>query len=159
MKNSFFILIGLLVFTSCAIPDSERMERELSVLNDSGSDVAILLFDINGNMAGSYVLANQEQTPFEKIDSSSEAILTSPESSIPSAALFGAFSASIIFSNEKLSMFNFSFVNRENSQFSNPVLRNIFRNGNYESLVGDQFLYTITQVDFEAATPCDGYCE
>ena len=43
--------------------------------------------------------------------------------------------------------------------FSDPVDRNIFRASNYLQIDDEEFLFVLTQEDYNNATPCDGPCE
>ena len=45
------------------------------------------------------------------------------------------------------------------SFFSEPINRNILKHSNYEDLGNEKYIFTITQEDYENATPCNGNCE
>jgi hypothetical protein len=72
------------------------------------------------------------------------------------SAVFGADSLSMIFDNTKVATQVF-FTSSE--MFSEPVNRNVFLNTNYEAIGGERFLFKITEVDYENATPCNGDCD
>jgi hypothetical protein len=70
---------------------------------------------------------------------------------------FKSDSAVVIFDNQKkLSSY---LISDMDVTFCEPKSRNIFRHGNYEGIDNDQFVFEITEEDFNNATPCDGDCD
>jgi len=72
----------------------------------------------------------------------------------PSAS-FEADSVRVLFNNQKIRIYQISFVPLSFS----PSNRNILRDADYSAIGGDRFLFTIIESDFENAEDCNGTCE
>lgn len=155
MRNLFFGIVVLLLASSCG-PDQEREMRTYIILNESNSNVTLLLSLNNINGFNTSVELNANDT--FRGDRLEQGNLTmEPDSRAPVQSL-SADEIKIIFGGERLLFYDVDQSN-EDPIFSDPVNRNPFRHGNYEDIGNGEFVYTITEVDFDAATPCDGPCE
>ncbi len=153
MRNLFFATIFLLLVLSCG-PEAKRTET--TYILSSELDIPVTL-QITSNFSESISVTLNE---FEVYRGNTRE-LTSPDRSEDSFAPSQSLEANtltIIFSNERSSFFEIDLSN-DPVFFSEPINRNPFRHGSYENIGNDEFLYTITQEDFENAMPCDGPCE
>lgn len=155
MRNLFFVTIFLLLVLSCG-PETEREMRTYVILNETNNNVTLLLSLNNIDKLNTYVvLGTNEIYRGERLELGNLIML--PETTTPVQSL-GADEVTIVFDDEYILFFDVDLSNEE-PVFSNPLNRNPFRHGSYEFIGDDEFLFTITQEDFENATPCDGPCE
>lgn len=137
-------------------PEAPIINRTYFVENNSNVPVELVFYErFTNELKGSKLLFEGERYKGESIEFHKPHSVY-PENDYPSIS-FESDSIILIFQNEMKT----SYVNAFSDSlfFSPPVNRNIFRQGNYEELGGYQFLYTITQEDYENATPCDEDCE
>lgn len=147
-----------LVFVSCDIVDPQFTDAKFTVRNETNTDIALHFFNENINFPDrSIVLGSQEEYQGLNVESSVGNIFDDPERSVVGSLV--ADSIIVIFNNERF--FSSYLITEEGNTFSysEPINRNIFRSGNYEEIGDQEFLYTITQEDYNNATSCDGPCE
>lgn len=155
MKSLIYIVV-IFIFSSCVV-ESDKLEGIVRILNESNQEVKLKFYDRAGlNTLEDQILNTGEGfiTPEFSIDNLD---LFSSENALATGFLV-ADSLEIIFNNERKSIM-FTMVGEGTGRFSSPFERNIFRIGNYDNIGGSDYQYTITQEDFENATPCDGPCE
>lgn len=151
----YLILCISLVFTSCG-PEAVKFKRSFVIKN--GLETAIKVnFLLNEDLVDSSLLSSNQRIVGNEFESTvrPEDI---PNNSGPSTS-FNAIIIEVIYNNERKSVSTFSDIDNGLGFFSEPVERNLLRTGNYESIGNDEYLFTITQQDFDNATPCDGPCE
>jgi len=68
----------------------------------------------------------------------------------------GADSVKIVLNEDRLITYTYDSGSKV---FSEPINRNLFRHSNYENIGNKQYLFKITQQDYENALPCDGKCD
>ena len=152
-----FLIITLTIFLSvlgCTNNEVEMNRRDYIIENNTGISTAIKFYSrVDGmlNNQTSKVLSNGHKLS-EKVELTIE--FDSSED-YPRLA-YGADSIKIVFNNEK---FIINKYNTINSQFSEPINRNIFRHSNYENLGNERYLFKITQQDYENAEDCNGNCD
>jgi hypothetical protein len=156
MRKLIYILLFYFIY-SCGITEAEEIDFAYIMENNSDSCLLVNFF-ISQNTVQSIQLFPGELVRFEGFTrfrpSIEDSNGTPPNLTLPAENL------EIIFNNESRTMYSVNFQSdSETFVFSEPINRNPFRNGNYEILGNDEFLYAITTQDFENATPCDGACE
>ena len=88
----------------------------------------------------------------------SKPISDDPEYNGPRLA-FSADSVVVLFNNQKSKIDFYNVIEEEGIIYSDPKSRNIFRHGNYVKIGNEQFLYRITEEDYQNASPCNGECD
>ncbi len=154
--KKILLLIPLFTLFNCG-PEAEKFERQYLIENNSNKNIRInfyLMFEPVNSYSD--IDLNQGEilngTRFEF----SRPVSKKPDYTGPRLS-FKSDSAVVIFDNQrKLSTY---LISDMEATFSEPKSRNIFRHGNYEALGNDQFLFKITEEDYENATPCNGDCE
>ena len=155
MKHILCFLALITILISCG-PETEREMRTYVILNETNNNVTLLLSLNNIDELNTYVvLGTNEIYRGERLELGNLTML--PETTTPVQSL-GADEVAIVFDDEYILFFDVDLSNEE-PVFSNPLNRNPLRHGSYEFIGDDEFLFTITQEDFENATPCDGPCE
>jgi len=160
MKNTNNLLVLICAFwciISCDIVNEQSTEADFTIINST--NVPIHLFFINPEF--DFVVSDELLNPNDSyegfmVESSVGGIFDDPEFFVNS---FPGDSIRIIFNNERIISYHIIYDDEDSFFYSQPINRNIFRVGNYEDLGDEDFLYTITQEDFDNATPCDGPCE
>jgi hypothetical protein len=154
--KKILLLIPIFALFNCG-PEAQMFERQYLIENKSNTTIQLYFY-----------LLSEPVNDFSGIELNKNRILegkrfefskpVSNDSDYTGSRLsFKSDSAIIIFNNKrKLSIY---LKHDMESVFSEPKNRNIYRHGNYESIENDQFLFKITEEDFENATPCDGDCD
>lgn len=157
MKYLLFSFLILLIF-SCDIINEQSTKATFTIENEYNEGVKLVFFTSSTMTENRSINLNlNEAYTGDIIESSVGGIFDNPELS----TLGGFFGDSIvvIYNNERF-MSHYLITAPENTfQYSEPINRNLFRSGNYEEVSEENFIYTITQEDFDSATPCDGPCE
>lgn len=153
IKYAIFF-VALLVFLNSCFLEAREFDIRFSILNESTVVVQLDLFETNGEFSSSIVIEPNE-VYFDERTFKTRSFLENPNNN----ALINGERAVFIFNDERFAEYSFGLDNNNEIAFSTPLNRNIFRIGSYEDLGDEDFLYTITQEDFENATPCDGPCE
>ncbi len=158
MKNLILYFLLLFGMVSCEIIDNTFTEATFTLLNDSNKEVIVKFYNsnIDSDALTIDINADQSYTGFT-VESSNGNLFEDPDMSVGSG--FAGDSIVIIFDNERFSNYSILFSGNQQISFSEPILRNPFRVGNYEEIGDQEFLYSITQEDYNNATPCDGPCE
>jgi hypothetical protein len=152
-----FLIITLTIFLSvlgCTNNEVEMNRRDYIIENNTGISTAIKFYSrVDGmlNNQTSKVLSNGH-----KLSEKVELTIEFDNSEDYPRLAYGADSIKIVFNNEK---FIINKYNTINSQFSEPINRNIFRHSNYENLGNERYLFKITQQDYENAEDCNGNCD
>ncbi|TVZ25916.1 hypothetical protein JM83_0857 [Gillisia sp. Hel_I_86] len=155
MKKTIFLL-PLLFFLNCG-PEAKMYKRTYIIENDTQQELKIkFYYKFDGSLSNELKLTPRSSYNGEQFEVG-QPLSVDPNAIYPSSSL-SSDSLVIIFNNEKKKI---NVVNdlQDGIFFSDPIERNIFRHGNYEDIGGDQFLYIITQQDYENAMPCDGDCD
>lgn len=156
MKKLLFLL--LLTLNGCTLFTIETFDVTFFIENGLDENVVVILDLDAGRDPEQRVL-----TPGQRLESTTQETDSSPfddPDNLFPLSLFFVDSISIIFNNDRILISTFFFDGEPGEgEFSEPIVHNLLRIGNYESIGNDQYLYTITQADFDAATPCDGPCE
>lgn len=157
MRFFSLILLAFLFINCQPFPESKMFKGTCIIQNGTSENIIIEKY-FKTFPENSEFLSLPIQTVFRGLTTESE----NPDyyrdlnSNMPFSSLVGD-TIIIIFNNER--KFGYSFQTLEGvTTFSQPINRNIFRLGAYEALDNDEFLYTITQEDYDNATPCDGPC-
>lgn len=157
MKN-LIIYIVVLVFANSCVLETTMFESKFIIENNLDSGIVLKAYDL---FSEDFILIDLEQG--QRYEGASiEGTVKIEDIPNDSGGPIGSFEFSridIIFNNE--SRLNSTSSSEDNGQgfFSEPTDLNLLRNGNYQSIGNDEYLYTITQEDFDAAIPCDGPCE
>lgn len=159
MKNT--TLITLLVLVMACGPEAPRFDRQYVVQNSSSFQI-ILQFYKNGEPSryNETLLNISNQLEGSVLTRSGGPWGNLPESNnlrLPVASL-EADSIITIFNKEKKATYTVEFILTEGPAF-NPAIRNLLRDTDYISIGKDQFLFQITDTDYENAEPCNGDCE
>lgn len=144
LKISIFLLLLSFVLTGCPGPDYGRESRAFILENKSNHSLELKFY--NEEVLLDYqttILDNNGEQFRERIDYSNERDLFS----FPARA-FNVDSIVIEFDSSKRLSYAIDFINRT---YSLPLNRNIFIHENYENLGNDQFLYSITEEDYNRA--------
>ena len=151
--GKFVIILFLLFVLGCG-PEAERNERTFIIENTTNVSLNLKFFTILTDGARVIKLSNSGDTVLET------AIQTAPFRNDDTVSyISGAFSADsivVIFNNNSKLTYTYSAFD---NLYSSPVERNIFRPTNYESIGNGNFLYKITQADFERSEPCEDNCD
>lgn len=149
----FIYCIVLFALTGCVTEGTPRIEREYALENNSNFDIKINFYQTDGTtFVESLILLVNQQSNFVEIEGSSQ-FLNGENSSLAS---WPSGNAEIIFNNESILTI---ITSDESQEFSQPIDRNIFRLGNYESIGNNQFVFSLTDEDYNNSTPCNGPCE
>lgn len=153
MKKILLYIIYTMLFIACG-PDIQRPETTYILENETSAAIEVLFARTIGSDDRINLL------PGERFRSRTLEF-TNPDRSEDSFApwqFLGGNPLIFIFNDDRILEYEVNFGG--DISFSEPILRNPLRHGNYEDLGNDnEFLFTITQEDFDAATPCDGPCE
>ena len=153
MKHILYFLALITILISCG-PEAEREETSYIIENNAEVEVILKLIS-SSNITTVNSLNQSERYRGQTREVSNPD--RSDDSFAPSQSL-DARMLTITFDNQRQLQYDVD-LSGEDPIFSLPVNRNPLRHGNYEPIGNDEFLFTITQEDFENATPCDGPCE
>ncbi len=157
MKVLNFIIFTFLL-VGCG-PETMRDEGRFLLENRSTFDLKITFRNNVTQEIRAIELADSQIFEGEKFITSNGATFTSQNSTVP-ATSFGSpgTEVEIVFQNMRKLFYSFD-SSEEIIIFSDPVDRNIFRASNYLQIDDEEFLFVLTQEDYNNATPCDGPCE
>lgn len=153
--KKLFLFILFLAFYNCG-PEAEKFGRNYSIENTSNHIVELDFYSsttpqtdlTNIILERNEIIAGKRFEFSRPVSTNSD--YTGPQNSFLSDSVV------IIFDNQrKLSTY---LISDMEGTFSEPELRNLFRHGNYEDIGNENFLFRITEEDFENATPCGGNC-
>lgn len=161
MRALFNLAIIVSVFStlfSCDIIDEQNTEADFAINNSTNFNIRLKFFN-EGSDFGNFTstLNPNESYQGATVESSIGGIFDDPEKSVVGSLISD--SIIIIFNDEKLTSYTLFDNGTSTPIYSDPINRNIFRSGNYEEVSEENFIYTITQEDYNNATPCDGPCE
>lgn len=153
-----YLLIAISLLMSCDVIDEQTTDAKFTITNGTDTSINLnFLFEDNSTNNFSETLNPAQSYEGLTIESSVGGIFDDPNKSVIGA--FFADSIEIIFNNERSTTYTYTGNGNENPTYSEPISRNLFRSGNYEEISEENFIYTITQEDYDNATPCDGLCE
>lgn len=155
MKYLFFLLF---ICTSCG-PETMMFKRTYSIKNESDTQVTLNFYRANGDQVESKILNNNQVFVGFEVETTNENSFLDPESSVLSSSYSGSIKLDVIYNNSFISTKEILDDKNGGTSFSLPLDRNVFRNGNYIPTGNEVYQFTITQQDFDNATPCDGPCE
>ena len=150
-------LLFCVILSSCVV-ESKMFERSFILKNATGQSINVKFYDLVSGEPTIITLGNNEDIE-GVVDESEVRIDDIPNGSGGPISSFNVRQIDLIFSNETILQSTSSSEDNGQGFFSEPVQFNLLRNGNYQNIGNDQYLYTITQADYNAATPCDGPCE
>lgn len=154
VKRILSWIVVMLLLKAC-VRELDMVEGFISVENGTESTVKIKFFSSSDLEPLDDVILNSNQRFSTDVEESENLELFTTPDGLASGFLRSD-SLQIIFNNERI---NTMYLVPPPDRFSSPINRNIYRLGNYESIGNDEYLFTITQEDFDSATPCDGPCE
>jgi len=132
-------------------------ERSFIIENSYENQINLILFDLNSGVESNLILNAGEQYRGSTFETSVR-VDDIPNESGASISL-NAGKIIIIFDNDRILVSELADIDNGQGFFSEPIQFNLLRNGNYQNIGNDQYLYKISQADYNAATPCDGPCE
>jgi hypothetical protein len=144
VKNLVIRGVGLLVLCGCT--DSSTTTRKYSIVNETTHTVELRFYKAS--------IATQERNFVFKVDIEGEGLIlertlkTYPPDTNGPTDVYEADSVAVIFNMERI----------EGHVFIEPISGSIMNLGDYERN-GGQFTYTITEENYNNATPCDGPCD
>ncbi len=157
MKNLILFFCVALFLCSCVV-DEELSGITYAVANESGLDVEIIFRgQVSGEFVESVEIVNGNFLDLGTTQTRNESLITDPNSDLPNQ-VYPTTLAKLIFNNEREIEYSRITVDGVNV-FSEPSSRNIYKQGNYNEVQDNNFVFTITQEDYNNATPCDGPCE
>jgi hypothetical protein len=145
VKNLVIRGVGLLVLCGCT--DSSTTTRKYSIVNETTHTVELRFYKAS--------IATQERNFVFKVDIEGEGLVLErtlktypPDTNGPIDA-YKADSVAVIFNKERV----------EGHILTEPEFRSIMNISGYQSNEeGNDYIYTITETNFNNATPCDGTC-
>jgi hypothetical protein len=154
-----FIAITPIFLTSCG-PEAEMWQRTYQIKNESGYDIEIRFYENFSNQNfEDIVVLNGQFFRGDKIEGSNFDALNDTESIRPRQS-FSSFSIIIIYENERRT--ESSRIDSDSDDisdfFSEPINRNLLRDGNYTHIGNDIYEFILTEEDYNNATPCEGDC-
>ncbi|PCJ97092.1 MAG: hypothetical protein COA50_05490 [Flavobacteriaceae bacterium] len=155
MKYLIYFLVVIL--SSCG-PEAEMFQRQYVIENNSSVPIELQFYrdgELNLGFATSQ-LQNGERLEGLILDRSGGAWseLTSEELVDRPSASFESDSVRVLFNNQKLMIYQISFV----PLMFTPSDRNLLKDNDYSVLGGDKFLFEISESDFDNAADCSGDC-
>ena len=153
----FIICFFILILNSCG-PEAEMFQRQYVIENNSKVPVEIQFYK-DGELGRFAIAQLQNGGLFEgqvlERSGGPWSELNLEELADRPSASFEADSVRVLFNNQKIRIYQISFVPLSFS----PSNRNILRDADYSAIGGDRFLFTIIESDFENAEDCNGTCE
>ena len=153
MERIFSTLIFFIVFLGCGL-EAERNERRYIIENDTSKTIELFVFSIIDS--GPVIINLRDRGD----DVSKSVIQTAPfKDDYDISYVSQAYSVdSMVIVFDKTNFLNYTYDISENT-FSSPLGRNIIRPENYTDIGNGNFLYKITQEDFERSEPCEDHCD
>lgn len=152
MRNYLFLLI---IFISCG-PEARMFNRTFVIKNGLEIPVKVNIY-LNEELKDNKTLLPDQVFKGNELETDQD--LREMPNGIGPLTSFKGNIIEVIYNNEKKSISTSSDINNGLGFFSEPAERNLLRTGNYEDLGNEESQFTITQQDFDNATPCDGPCE
>ncbi|GER58198.1 hypothetical protein [Patiriisocius marinus] len=157
MRNLIKLFIGLFVFSCQPFPETSMTKKIFSVKNVSPENVKLVIFLFADEEPELINLMPLEVFVGDVIETTGPLPNEIPNESTAASSL-NASEIIILFNEEKMLTSSFSEEDVGFGFFSEPILRNLLRNGNYVSIGNNEFQFEITQEDFENTIPCEGPC-
>lgn len=158
MKNTTLIILLVLVL-ACG-PEAPMFDRQYVVQNSSSFQIVLqfykngepsryneTLLNISNQLEGSVL--TRSGGPWDEL--AKEQLIDNPVASLEADSIIA------IFNNEKKATYIIEFMQTGVPAFD-PANRNLLRDTDYISIGKDQFLFQITDTDYESAKPCNGNC-
>jgi len=140
MKKSVFLIVISFFLTGC--PEEIRNDRYYILENNSNHEL-VLKFYFQGSLLEYLTTALSENENYSgQISYQNEDVFSFPSNA------FKADSIVIDFDNLKRGTYAIDFLN---ASFSEPLNRNVFRHENFEHIGNDNFLFSITEEDYNRA--------
>lgn len=144
MRISIFLLLLSFVFTGCPGPDPDFRTRSYILENNSNHSLELKFFNQQVLLDFQTTILNNNGEQFKgRIDYNNEIDLFNFV-----AGAFNVDSLVIEFDSSKRISYSIDFINQS---YSEPINRNIFNHENYENLGSDEFLFSITEEDYNRA--------
>ena len=148
-----------IILLSCGVTESPLVSRTYSIENSTNFSVNIkFYFAVNDSLVLSSSLPAGAKFQGDELVARSP-IPTDSDYDGPRISAFNLSDSTVILFDNSKKIVQQSFVTEGIRNYSQPLDRNIFRHGSYEDIGNDEFLFTITQEDFERAEDCGGPCE
>lgn len=154
------LLISILFLESCVV-EAEEIDRQYQLINTSDTSIKIEFYNTYLNTSFEAQIENEGVYLGDILTyRSGNDQWNFPNTPFPSFAFNNTDSLKIIFNDSKFLIYKFTPGDHPyENVFSNPVDRNLFRNGNYEQINKERFQFNITQQDYENAEDCNGDCD
>ena len=149
----YVVLISVfLSVLGCTDNEVDFNKRDYIIENNTDFQLDIKFYNktsgiLIGNLSG--IIQNRDSQLTNTIEQTSEF----ENINVP---YVGADSVKVIIDNDKFFTSSYDF---DNSIFSEPINRNLFRHSNYENLGNERYLFKIAQQDYENAEDCNGNCD
>lgn len=150
-----YLIVFLFIVTSCG-PETRMFKRTFVIKNGLQIPITVNIL-INEELQISEDLLPNQKYIGEELETTVN-VLDEPNGSSVATSIGGNV-IEIIYNNKRKSISTSSDIDNGLGFFSEPVERNLLRTGNYEDVGNEESQFTITQQDFDNATPCDGPCE
>ncbi|WGH74545.1 hypothetical protein P8625_10620 [Tenacibaculum tangerinum] len=148
------ILLTFLSVLGCTDNEVDMNRRDYTIKNETGYLVNISFYSrTNGTL--NYDSPKTLESNGGQITNKVELSIEFDDSEDYPKLAFSSDSVKVIFNNEKIYT---NVFNSMTNTFSEPINRNLFKHSNYENLGNEQYLFKITQEDYENAQPCNENC-
>lgn len=153
MKRLFFISLTFIMLSSCGVTEAGIYNDTYIIENSTPYTIDIKGGFIRGehNPETIRILAGER---FEKKLELQKPVKTPQEDA--GSLFYSNDTLTVFFDNKRKFAYTYSF---NPNVFSGPVNRNLLRHGNYIQIGKQTYKYTITNEDYQNATPCNGNCE
>jgi hypothetical protein len=160
MKSKLLYLLAIIGLIGCIGPEADMWERVYRVNNNTNFDVVLRFYEnFSEEVFEDINLSENQSYSGTEISGSNFDALNDTESIRPGQS-FSSFNIIIIFNSEK--KIEYSLIDTDDDgitdSFSEPLDRNLLRDGNYSNIGNNIYQFELTQEDYDIATPCNGDC-
>ena len=158
MRFILKIVIASLIVSCVPFPETRMVEGTFLIENQYSEEIIIKKFYRTSPETTFELVTLQPQEIYRgrTRETTNESAFNDPSSITPITSLY-ADTIVFVFNNMKEKGYSFEYTD-EMTIFSLPLDRNPTRVGSYEQIGDNEYLFKITQEDFDNAVPCDGPC-
>ncbi len=157
--KSALLLLSMLNMVGC-VTESLEIDRQYQIANKSQHPIRIRFHDTFREISFEVALEVNEVYNGDVLTyRSGNDQLDDKDSFFPSSAYGNSDSLTIFFNDTKYVNKYFTLTSPTKALFSEPSVRNPFRHGSYKRAKNEEFLFEITEEDYELAISCEGPCD
>ena len=159
LNKLYLIFVIIFMFLSSCVTEADMWERTYQVKNNTGYDVTFRAFK-NYTGIGPFediTILDGDIFIGETTSGSNFDYINDPNNLDPTSS-YDFIRFIVIYNNERSAICSVDFDDNDSAIFSSPIVRNLFRGGNYTDIGNDIYEFVLTEEDYNNAIPCDGDC-